>query len=97
MISKLAEVSNKAIIGENVTISSFSTVYEDVTIGTGTKIHPNVTIYPGTTIGENIKYGQRNDGSNTISVHEQEAQIEAAAKVANAHHFISKFPKGWLD
>ena len=28
MISKLAEVSNKAIIGENVTISSFSTVHE---------------------------------------------------------------------
>ncbi len=55
MISKLAEVSNKAIIGENVTISSFSTVYEDVTIGKGTKIHPNVTIYPGTTIGENCQ------------------------------------------
>ena len=55
MISKLAEVSNKAIINENVTIASFSTIYENVTIGKGTTIHPNVTIYPGTTIGENCQ------------------------------------------
>ena len=55
MISKLAEVSSKAIINENVTIASFSTIYEDVTIGKGTTIHPKVTIYPGTTIGENCQ------------------------------------------
>ncbi len=55
MISKQANVSDKAIIGENVTIESFSTVFENVEIGDGTVIHPNVTIYPGTKIGKDCQ------------------------------------------
>lgn len=55
MISKLAQVSSGAKIGENVTIEGFTTVYEDVTIGEGTHIGPNVTIYPGARIGKNCQ------------------------------------------
>ena len=44
-----------AIIGENVTISPFSSVYEDVEIGDGTWIGPNVTIMSGARIGKNCK------------------------------------------
>lgn len=55
MISKQANVSSEATIGENVTIEAFSTVYENVIIGKNTKIHPNVTIYPGTRIGDNCE------------------------------------------
>ncbi len=51
MISKLANISDGAKIGENVTVEAFSTIYDDVVIGDGTFIHPNVTIYPGTRIG----------------------------------------------
>ena len=40
----------------------------------------------GTTIAENIRYGR--DG---VSM----AEIEAAAKEANAHDFIMKLPKVW--
>lgn len=55
MISKQANISPKAQLGENVTIDSFSTIFENVSIGSGTRIHPNVTIYPGTTIGKNCQ------------------------------------------
>lgn len=55
MISKLANVSGDAQIGEGVIIDSFSTIFEDVIIGKGTHVHPNVTIYPGTRIGENCE------------------------------------------
>jgi UDP-N-acetylglucosamine acyltransferase len=55
MISTLASISEKANIGANVRVDSFSTIFEDVTIGDGTIIHPNVTIYPGTTIGKNCQ------------------------------------------
>jgi len=55
MISKFANVSEDANIGENVRIDSFSTIFENVTIGEGTRIHPNVSIYPGTTIGKNCE------------------------------------------
>lgn len=55
MISTLANISDRACIGANVRIDSFSTIFENVTIGDGTVIHPNVTIYPGTTIGENCQ------------------------------------------
>jgi UDP-N-acetylglucosamine acyltransferase len=51
MISKLAYISEEAIIGKDVTIEPFSTIYDDVVIGDRTKIHPNVTLYPGTRIG----------------------------------------------
>jgi len=52
MINKLAFVSPKAQLGENVVVDQFSSIYEDVIIGKNTKIHPNVVIYPGTRIGE---------------------------------------------
>lgn len=55
MISKLANINPKAVIGANVTVESFSTIYEDVVIGDGTVIGPNVTIYPGARIGENVQ------------------------------------------
>ena len=55
MLSKLANISTDATIGDNVTIDGFSTICEDVIIGSGTHIHPNVTIYPGTRIGENCQ------------------------------------------
>lgn len=52
MISKQANISSGAILGENVKIESFSTIFDNVKIGANTIIHPNVVIYPGTTIGE---------------------------------------------
>jgi len=55
MISKLAQVSADAKIGEGVVVEPFATIYEDVVIGARTKIHPNVTIYPGTRIGEDCE------------------------------------------
>lgn len=55
MISKFADVSEKAQIGANVVIDSFTTVFDDVVIGEGSHIHPNVTIYPGTRIGKNVQ------------------------------------------
>ena len=55
MISQQANISEKANIGKNVRIDSFSTIFEDVTIGEGTRIHPNVTIYPKTIIGKNCE------------------------------------------
>jgi len=55
MISKLAQISSGAKIGENVTIEGFTTIYDDVVIGDGTHIGPNVTIYPGARIGKNCQ------------------------------------------
>lgn len=55
MISKLANISERAQIGDNVIIDSFSTIFENVIIGEGTRIHPNVTIYPNTRIGKNCE------------------------------------------
>lgn len=55
MISNHSQISEKAQIGANVTVHSFSTIFEDVVIGDNTIIHPNVTIYPGTRIGANCE------------------------------------------
>lgn len=55
MISKLAQVSQNAKIGDNVTIEAFANIHDDVVIGNGTKIHSNVVIYPGARIGENCE------------------------------------------
>ncbi|MCC6181806.1 MAG: acyl-ACP--UDP-N-acetylglucosamine O-acyltransferase [Bacteroidia bacterium] len=55
MISPLANVSPKAIIGKNVTIEAFATVYDNVVIGDDTYIHPNAVIYPDTTIGNHCQ------------------------------------------
>jgi UDP-N-acetylglucosamine acyltransferase len=55
MISKLAQVSADAKLGEGVVVEPFATIYDDVVIGARTKVHPNVTIYPGTRIGEDCE------------------------------------------
>ncbi len=51
----LYDLHPNAKIGENVTISNFSTIGDDVVIGDGTWIGPNVTIFPGARIGKNCK------------------------------------------
>ena len=51
----LYDLHPNAQIGENVTISNFSTICDDVVIGDGTWIGPNVTIFPGARIGKNCK------------------------------------------
>ncbi|EPR71261.1 acyl-ACP--UDP-N-acetylglucosamine O-acyltransferase [Cyclobacterium qasimii] len=55
MISKLSEVSEKARLGENVSIEAFSSIHPDVEIGDGTWVGSNVTIYPGARIGKNCR------------------------------------------
>ncbi len=55
MISQLAQISEKSIIGKNVEIGPFTVVYDDVIIGENTKIHSNVALYPGTRIGNNCE------------------------------------------
>jgi UDP-N-acetylglucosamine acyltransferase len=55
MISPLAVVSEKAVIGQDVAIQPFTTIFEDVEIGDGCVIGPNVVIYPGTRIGKNCE------------------------------------------
>lgn len=55
MISKLAQVSAKAKIGNNVTIEPFSVIYDDVEIGDNTWIGPHVVIFSDTIIGSNCK------------------------------------------
>lgn len=51
----LYDLHPDAKIGQNVTISNFTTIYEDVVIGDNTWIGPNVTIFPGARIGKNCK------------------------------------------
>lgn len=55
MISKLANISSEAQIGNNVRIDSFTTIYNNVVIGDNCIIHPNVTIYPGARIGKGVE------------------------------------------
>lgn len=55
MISNLANVSQKAKIGNNVKIDAFATVYEGVEIGDNTWIGPNAVIFPDTIIGHDCK------------------------------------------
>lgn len=51
----LYDLHPNAKIGNNVTISNFSTICDDVVIGDNTWIGPNVTIFPGAHIGKNCK------------------------------------------
>jgi UDP-N-acetylglucosamine acyltransferase len=55
MIHQLTHIDPKAKIGNNVTVSPFSTIYGDVEIGDDTWIGPNVTIMDGARIGKNVK------------------------------------------
>lgn len=55
MISNLAQVSEKALLGQNVQIDAFSVIHENVVIGDNTIIHSNVVIFPGARIGKNCE------------------------------------------
>lgn len=55
MIHPYSVVSEKAQIGQNVTISAFSTIEDDVVIGDNTWIGPNVTIMNGARIGAHCR------------------------------------------
>lgn len=55
MISKLSQIDEHAVIGENVSIDPFTSIHDNVEIGEGTWIGSNVTIYPGAKIGKNCK------------------------------------------
>ncbi len=54
-IHNTAIVSDKAQIGENVSIGPFTIIEDDVIIGKNTEIHANVLIKNGSHIGENCK------------------------------------------
>jgi UDP-N-acetylglucosamine acyltransferase len=51
----LSNVHPEARIGQNVTVSPFTTIEKDVIIGDGCWIGPNVTIMDGARIGKNCK------------------------------------------
>lgn len=51
MISPLANISQDAKIGKNVTIDAFASVLGNAVIGDNTHIHSNAMVYPDTTIG----------------------------------------------
>lgn len=53
MISKYSTISDKCILGKNVTIGNFCTVEDDVIIGNNTIVANNVSLLNGTRIGEN--------------------------------------------
>lgn len=55
MINKLAQVSPKADIGQNVEIGPFTVIEDDVVIGIDTVIGSNVIIASGARIGEKCK------------------------------------------
>ncbi len=55
MISPLANISQDANIGKNVTIDAFASVLGNAVIGDNTHIHSNAMIYPDTTIGNNCQ------------------------------------------
>ncbi len=51
----LYDLHPNAKIGQDVTISNFTTICDDVEIGDGTWIGPNVTIFPGARIGKSCR------------------------------------------
>jgi len=51
----MSNIHPEAVIGRNVTISSFVTIEKDVVIGDNTYIHPNVVIMNGARIGKNCR------------------------------------------
>ncbi len=58
MISPLAYVDPKAVIGQNVTIHPFSYIDKDVVIGDNCEIKPYASILAGTTMGQNNRIFQ---------------------------------------
>lgn len=78
MISEMANIHPKAILGANVTVEPFANIHDDVIIGdncqimsgvvifSGARIGKNVTIYPGAVISavpQDLKY----EGEQTIT------------------------------
>lgn len=55
MISNLAFVHPKAVIGENVTVEPFAYIAGNVVIGDGTWVGPNATVFDGARIGRNCR------------------------------------------
>lgn len=55
MIHQYSHIDSKARLGNNVTVSPFTTIYGDVVIGDNCWIGPNVTIMDGARIGNNVK------------------------------------------
>jgi UDP-N-acetylglucosamine acyltransferase len=55
MIHQFTQIDSKAKLGNNVTVSPFTTIYGDVVIGDNCWIGPNVTIMDGARIGNNVK------------------------------------------
>lgn len=54
-IHPTAIISNKAELGENVSVGAFSIIEDDVVIGDNTEIHSSVVIARGTTIGKECR------------------------------------------
>lgn len=52
MISPLAHISPKAVLGKNVKVEPFALIHEAVFIGDDTHIMSGVVLFPGTTIGK---------------------------------------------
>ncbi|NMC38624.1 MAG: acyl-ACP--UDP-N-acetylglucosamine O-acyltransferase [Bacteroidales bacterium] len=55
MISNLAFVHPKAVLGENVTVEPFAFIAGNVVIGDDTWIGPNATVFDGARIGRNCR------------------------------------------
>ena len=55
IISPLASVSSKAILGDNIEIGPFAFVNDDVEIGDGCKIFPHATVFQYVKMGKNCQ------------------------------------------
>lgn len=55
IISPLASVSSKAILGDNIEIGPFAFVDDDVEIGDGCKIFPHATVFQYVKMGKNCQ------------------------------------------
>ena len=58
MISPLAYVDSKAVIGNNVTIHPFAYIDKDVVIGDNCVIYPYASVLAGTVMGKNNRVFQ---------------------------------------
>lgn len=63
-IHPTAIVSDKAKIGENITIEPYAIIYDDVEIGDNCFVGPSANIYDGARIGNNVKIFQSASVSN---------------------------------
>jgi UDP-N-acetylglucosamine acyltransferase len=63
-IHPTAIVSEKATLGNNITIGPFVIIEDDVEIGEGTSIGPHACVYNGARIGKNVKIFQSASVSN---------------------------------